>query len=122
MNFPKFRPVHFSIHPPKQSEVISYQLIKTKQRLTFDIRWQHPESIYQGNDDSDYYKFVASNGYEINSRSSMDIQTGKLWLLGTKEHERSATLEFRSDTERDIAYEEIKQALTEWVKYITDTE
>ena len=61
MNFPKFRPVHLTIHPPKQSEVISYKLIKTKQRLTFDIRWQHPLSIYKGDYTGDYYRFTASN-------------------------------------------------------------
>lgn len=90
--------------------------------MTFDILWQHPLSIYKGDDDGDYYKFVASNGYEIISRSHMDIQTERLWLLGDKEPDRSGTMVFSSDEKRDQAYNEFQKAITEWFEYITDIE
>lgn len=122
MNFPKFIPVKLRLGPPRRTEVIEYKLIKTRRRLTFDILWQHPLSIYKGDDDGDYYKFVASNGYEIISRSHMDIQTERLWLLGDKEPDRSGTMVFSSDEKRDQAYNEFQKAITEWFEYITDIE
>jgi hypothetical protein len=122
LNFPKFIPVKLSLGPPRRTEVIEYKLIKTRRRLTFDILWQHPDTIFKGEDDDDYYKFIASNGYEIISRSRMDIQTERLWLLGAKEHERSGSMVFSSDEKRDQAYNEFQKAITEWFEYITGTE
>lgn len=110
MDFPKLK-----TYP---EDIIKYQLIKTKQRLTFDIEWQHPDTIYRGDDDGDYYKFVASNGYELISRSRMDIQTERLWLIGAKENERSGTMVFSSDEKRDKAYDEFELALKEWKEFL----
>ncbi len=70
MKFPKIQ--------NKTESIIKYELIKTRQRLTLDIIWQHPETIYHGDDNGDYFKFVANNGYEIISRSRMDIQTERI--------------------------------------------
>lgn len=101
------------------SDVIEYQLIKTKNRLTFDIEYQHPMVTFTGEDDDDYFKFTASNGYEIISRSRMDIQTERLWLIGGKPNERSGTMVFSSDEKRDIAYQEFEKAIQEWFDYLT---
>ena len=94
------------------------RLIGTTRRLTFDITHQHPSMIYMGDDDGDYYKFVASNGYEIISRSRMDIQTERLWLLGAKHQEepRSGTMVFSSDAKRDVAFQQFSIALHEWAE------
>lgn len=115
MNFPK-------IKDDGSLTVMSYRLLKTRQRLTFDIVYQHPDTIFQGDDDDDYYKFVASNGYEVTSRSRMDIQTERLWLIGAKENERSGTMVFSSDEKRDAAYKQFVQALNEWMKFVLDTQ
>ena len=80
MDFPKIK--------NQKEKLIECKIIPTTNRLTFDITWQHPETRYMGEDDGDYYKFVASNGYEVISRSRMDIQTERLWLLGAKESDR----------------------------------
>lgn len=94
--------------------VLEYVLIKTKQRLTFDIVSQIEEARYRGDDDGDYFVFKASNGYDIISRSRMDIQTERVWLLGASEHERSGTMVFSSDEKRDKAYDGFIFALNEW--------
>lgn len=94
--------------------VLEYVLIKTKQRLTFDILMQSENTRYRGEDDGDYFNFKASNGYEIISRSRMDIQTERIWLLGASEHERSGTMVFSSDEKRDKAYDKFVFALNEW--------
>ena len=96
------------------SKNISYALIKTKQRLTFDIRRQAEETRYRGEDDGPFFIFKASNGYEVFSRSRMDIQTERLWLLGAKENERSGSMVFSSDEKRDQAYTQFIKALHEW--------
>lgn len=110
MDFPK-------ITNPSE-KVIEYQIIPTTHRLTFDIVWQHPETMYQGEDDGDYFKFVASNGYEVISRSRMDIQTERLWLLGAKEKDRSGSMVFSSNEKRDKALAEFHNALNEWVNFV----
>ena len=56
-------------------KVLICRLIKTTRRLTFDIVYQDPKTIWMGDDDGEYHRFVASNGYEVISRSRMDIQT-----------------------------------------------
>lgn len=105
MEFPKVK---------ERIQLIDFRLIKSTNRLTFDILWQHPGLIYQGADDGDYYKFVSSNGYEVISRSRMDIQTERLWLLGASPNERSGTMVFSSEAKRDEAYICFITALTDW--------
>lgn len=94
--------------------LLEYVLIKTKQRLTFDIISQSDEARYFGEDEGDYHFFRASNRYEVISRSRMDIQTERIWLLGGQPHERSGTMVFSSDEKRDKAYLNFKFALNEW--------
>lgn len=99
-------------------DIIVFQLLKTKRRLTFDILYQREDTRYRGDDDGDYFTFKASNGYEVISRSRMDIQTERLWLLGASEDERSGSMVFSSDEKRDRAYEHFLVALHEWVAFI----
>lgn len=96
--------------------LLEYSLIKTKRRLTFDILSQDLGTIHKGDDDGDYPKFTASNGYEVISRSRMDIQTERIWLLGAmhKKEARSGTMVFSDDKKRDAAYDNFVQALNEW--------
>ena len=96
------------------SDILVYNLIKTKRRLTFDILFQSPATRYRGDDDGDYFTFRASNGVEVISRSRMDIQTDRLWLLGASEDERSGSMVFSSDEKRDKAYDAFVIALDEW--------
>lgn len=98
--------------------VLKYVLIKTKQRLTFDIVWQDETTRYRGDDDGDYFFYRATNRYEVISRSRMDIQTERIWLLGAGEHERSGSMVFSSDEKRDKAYNEFMFALNEWSEKI----
>ena len=58
-------------------DLLHFKLIKTTKRLTFDILWQEPLTI-NSIIDSKLFKFTASNGYEVISRSRMDIQTERL--------------------------------------------
>jgi len=97
-------------------KLLEYRLIPTTRRLTFDIIWQSPNTIFRGEDDGDYFKFTASNGYEVISRSRMDIQTERLWLLGAKyqEESRSGSMVFSSDTKRDVAMAAFRIAIDEW--------
>lgn len=103
-------------NPTPDRVVLRYSLIKTARRLTFDILEQDPETIWDGDDDGDYHKFVASNGYEVISRSRMDIQTERLWLLGAKHKEdpRSGTMVFSSNEKRDDAYSKFVEAIDQW--------
>ena len=99
--------------------LLVYSLIKTERRLTFDIQFQAEKTIYTGEDDGPYFKFVASNGYEVYSRSRMDIQTERLWLLGAKhkEESRSGTMIFSTNEKRDAARNNFILALNEWAQY-----
>lgn len=103
------------------TKIIEYVLLKSKQRLTFDIIFQRDDTIYRGPDDGDYYVYVASNGYELHSRSRMDIHTERLWLLGDKENTRSGSVVFSSDDKRDKAYINFVSAINEWADWVTDT-
>ena len=98
---------------------IVYELVKTTRRLTFDVVYQRIDTIYTGEDDGPYTRFLASNGYEIFSRSRMDIQTERLWLLGAKHltEPRSGSMVFSSDEKRDIAFDAFNFALREWAAY-----
>lgn len=98
--------------------IIEFAIIKTKRRLTFDITYQRPDTRYQGADDGDYLTFKASNGYEVISRSRMDIQTERLWLLGAAEDERSGSMVFSSDEKRDKAYDAFMVAMAEWIAHV----
>lgn len=102
-------------------DIIQYELIKTKQRLTFDIHFQREDTIYRGEDDGDYYVFIASNGYELHSRSRMDIHTERLWLVGAKENCRSGSTIFSSDLKRDRAYDQFVAAISEWAFWVRET-
>ena len=99
--------------------LLHYYLIKTTRRLTFDIIDQRLSTIWTGDDDGDYFRFTASNGYEVISRSRMDIQTERIWLLGAKRFSepRSGTMVFSSDEKRDKAFNMFVQALDEWAAH-----
>lgn len=92
-------------------------MIRTQKRLTFDILFQHERVTFQGEDDGPYFKFTASNGYEVISRSRMDIQSERIWLRGGTSDEiakRSGTMVFSSDEKRDECFIKFKNALLEW--------
>lgn len=94
--------------------VLEYRLIATKRRLTFEILFQ--DMSFCGKTDDDFLTFKASNGVEIISRSRMDIQTDRLWLLGCGPDERSGSMVFSSDEKRDKMESEFHEALLEWAK------
>ena len=98
--------------------ILDYAILKTKRRLTFDITYQRPDTRYRGDDDGDYLTFRASNGYEVISRSRMDIQTERLWLLGAADDERSGSMVFSTDEKRDKAYDAFVLALAERVVHV----
>jgi hypothetical protein len=102
-------------------ELIRYNLIMTNRRLTFDISYQHPATRYMGEDDGDYFTFTASNGYQVISRSRMDIQTERLWLLGALENERSGSMVFSSNEKRNAAYTQFQKAMAEWCRWQRQT-
>jgi hypothetical protein len=102
---------------------IAYRLVKTTKRLTFDILLQNPNFLvtWYGDDDGDYYDFTASNGYHVISRSVMDIQTERIWILGASMEdraERSGSMVFGTNEKRDIAYEAFHHALWEWNEHV----
>ena len=99
--------------------LLECSIIKTKRRLTFDITNQ--DMTFCGKSDDDYLTFKASNGVEIISRSRMDIQTDRLWLLGCGPDERSGSMVFSSDAKRDKMYNEFVKALSEWAKWMVAT-
>ena len=100
----------------KAPVLLEYVLVKTTRRLTFDIISQVPQVTYAGEDDGDYFTFFASNGYEVISRSRMDIQTERIWLLGARKDDepRSGSMVFSSNEKRDLAYNRFTVALNEW--------
>ena len=98
-------------------KILEYSLIKTKKRLTFDILYQ-TDQFFRGKTDDDYITFKASNGIEIISRSRMDIQTDRIWLLGCSFDERSGSMVFSSDEKRDKMFNLFQDALKEWAEYI----
>lgn len=104
----------------ERDAILKYRLIKTNRRLTFDIEYQREDTIYQGEDDGHYYKFVASNGVEVISRSRMDIHSERIWLLGAKGNDRSGSMPFSSNEKRDREYDKFEQALTEWIEHVYD--
>lgn len=105
----------YTIDDPVQ-ELLNYRLIKAERRLVFDILYQAPHTRWMGDDDGDYHEFTASNGYVVISRSRMDIQTERLWLLGASDETRSGTMVFATNEKRDIAFDKFHQALEEWAQ------
>lgn len=97
--------------------LLKYRLIKTKRRITFDILYQDM-SCFCGKSDDDYEIFRAHNGIEIISRSRMDVQTDRLWLLGCGPDERSGSMVFSSDEKRDKMFEMFQSALLEWGQHV----
>lgn len=91
---------------------IKYRLIKTNRRLTFDILEQNMS--FCGISDEDHLVFKAKNGIEIISRSRMDIQTDRLWLIGCSPNERSGSMVFSSDEKRNREFERFQEALSDW--------
>lgn len=69
-----------------------------------------------GATDDDYLTFKASNGVEIISRSRMDIQTDRIWLLGCQPNERSGSMVFSSNEKRDREFARFQVALLEWAQ------
>jgi hypothetical protein len=106
-------------HASPVMPLLVYTLTKTTRRLTFDILSQLSSVTYVGDDDGAYFKFTASNGYEVISRSRMDIQTERLWLLGSRRSEeaRSGSMVFSSDEKRDEAYTNFVIAIDEWAAH-----
>lgn len=96
--------------------ILDIDLIRTNRRLTFDISYQHPDFRFDGEDDGNFPVFTASNGYQIISRSRMDIQTERMWLHGgiKNEHYRSGSMVFPDNDKRDAVYCEFVAALREW--------
>jgi hypothetical protein len=96
--------------------LLVYRLVPTTRRLTFDILWQGAGVTYMGDDDGPYFSFTASNGYQVISRSRMDIQTERIWLLGAKhmEEARSGSMVFSTNEKRDAAMKQFIKALDEW--------
>lgn len=94
---------------------LRYRLIKTTQRITFDILSQ--DMRFCGVTDEEYLTFKASNGIEVISRSRMDIQTDRLWLIGCKPNERSGTMVFSSDEKRDREFARFQSALLDWAQH-----
>ena len=103
---------------------LTYRLIPTRQRLTFEIIDQ--DMRFCGKTDDDYLVYKASNGIDIISRSRMDIQTDRLWLLGCGPNERSGSMVFSSNEKRDAMFNKFQDALKEWaincVQYKDDKE
>lgn len=109
----------------KLDDILTYRLVQFRKRIVFDILYQHPDTIFDGTDDGDYFMFIASNGYQVMSRSRMDIQTERLWLLGCKNDshaDRSGTMVFAMQEMCDKAYPGFHQALYEWAEKIKSGE
>ncbi len=70
--------------------------------------------VFSGVTDDTYLMFKASNGVEIISRSRMDIQTDRLWLVGCKPNERSGSMVFSSDEKRDREFDRFQEGILEW--------
>lgn len=104
----------------QNDELLKFRMVRTMKRLVFEIQYQSPRITYNGPDDGDYFYFKASNKYEVISRSRMDIQTERMWLLGACNNvfgARSGSMIFDNNEKRDKAYNDFLQALDEWSKH-----
>jgi hypothetical protein len=105
-------------------DVISYRLVPFRKRIVFDILHQRPDTIWRGEDEGDFYMYIAPNDFQIISRSRMDIQTERLWLLGAKNDahaDRSGTMVFAVQDMLDRAYPKFHSALESWAKMVDST-
>lgn len=105
-------------------DIISYRLVQFRKRIVFDILEQRDDTIWRGEDDGDYFMFIASNDFQIISRSRMDVQTERLWLRGAKNDahaDRSGTMVFAMQDMLDRAYPKFHAALDEWAKMVDTT-
>lgn len=112
--------INFTYDRMVKLELLHYELIATTKRLTFDIDWQHPDTIWRGDDDGDYHVFKAPYGYEVISRSVMDIQSERIWLWGASKEqraERSGSMVFGCNNKRDLAEVKFHVALSKWNDY-----
>lgn len=106
-------------------DIITYRLVQFRKRIVFDILYQRPDTIFDGADDGDYLMFIASNGFQVISRSRMDIQTERLWLLGSKNDshaDRSGTMVFAMQEMCDKAYPGFHLSLREWADKVKSGE
>lgn len=106
-------------------DILTYRLVQFRKRIVFDILYQRPDTIFDGPDDGDYLMFIASNGFQVISRSRMDIQTERLWLLGAKNDshaDRSGTMVFAMQEMCDKAYPGFHLSLKEWADKVKSGE
>lgn len=107
------------VDPNTDEIMLVYSLIMTTKRITFDILQQAEWLRYRGHDDGYYWKFVASNGYEVISRSRMDIQTERVWMLGGEDDDRSVrsgTMPVSHQEKVHQLYQEFNKAILEWAE------
>lgn len=105
-------------------DILAYRLVQFRKRIVFDILHQREDTIWKGEDDGDYFMFIASNDFQIISRSRMDVQTERLWLRGAKNDahaDRSGTMVFAMQDMLDRAYPKFHAALDEWAKMVDST-
>lgn len=105
-------------------DVLTYRLVQFRKRIVFDILHQRDDTIWKGEDDGDYFMFIASNDFQIISRSRMDVQTERLWLRGAKNDphaDRSGTMVFAMQDMLDRAYPKFHAALAEWATMVNTT-
>lgn len=103
--------------PNTMTTILKYSLIRTRGRLTFDIHAQDDEHRYWGPDDGIFWRFTASNNYEVISRSRMDIETDRIWLWGGKQDkraDRSGSMPVSCEESLTKMIPEYHKALLEW--------
>ena len=123
MDFPKMKAVN------GLKTILKFSLTSTTNRLTFDIEFQADEirfssesagNVYYSMLSNSCYHFIASNGVEIISHSRMDIQTGRIWLIGIESNNRSGTMVFSSNAKRDEFCSQVVAAIEEFIHYVAD--
>ena len=99
--------------------LLVFRLIKMTRRLCMDIEFQADHVTWDKEDHEGYYKFTASNGYEVISRSRPAVETERMWLLGGKRHteNHSATKVCGTNEMRDHEYEQHLKAIHEWAAH-----
>ena len=121
MDFPKMKAVN------GLTTILKFSLTRITNCLMFDIEFQADEirfsresagSVYHSMLSNGCYHFIASNGVEIISHSRMDIQTGRVWLIGLEPNNRSGTMVFSSNAKRDEFCSQVTEAICEFVSYV----
>lgn len=108
------------VDPDDQRPVLLvFRLIKMTRRLCMDIEFQADHVTWDKEDHEGCYKFTASNGYEVISRSRPAVETERMWLLGGKRHneDHSATKVCSNNETRDREYNEHLKAIHEWAAH-----